>query len=302
MNLSKNGIAINKKNLMICTVATTFLTGQLVSQDRLPEIDVTPLSASLYKFSCGVNNWLASVGPDGVLLSDTGPELYAEALESELKKLESDDVTFIINTHWHHDHTSGNLLLGKEATIIAHNSVREDLAIRKEIALFGESFNAYPEYAWPNLTFDTGLKIYFNGEEITIRHLPRGHTGGDAVVYFKNAGVIHVGDMITMGHFPAIECENGGDVDHLVENLEIIISEMSPDTKIITGHLRDANQQDMIEYCNMIRSTIEVVKNEMKTGASLKDMQEKEILRDWSGWGEHITCDMWIATIYECLK
>jgi cyclase len=302
MNRNKEGIAIKSKNVMMFVVVSALITGLSFSQNKLPEIDVRALSSNLYRFSCGVNNWIVLVGPDGVLLSDSAPEIYAEAMKSELKKLGNDDVNFIINTHWHHDHTGGNLLFGRDATIIAHNRVREDLAIRKQISLFDEFYKAYPEYALPNLTFTTSLKIYFNGEVITIKHFPGGHTGGDAVVYFKNANVIHVGDMIVMNHFPSIDFDNGGDVEQLVANLRIIISEMSPDTRIISGHLRDANKQNLIGYCDMILSTTEIVKGEMEIGASLKDMLEKEILKDWKDWGKHITCDMWIETIYECMK
>ena len=283
-------------------VVSTLITGLSFSQNKLPEIDVSALSSNLYRFSCGVNNWIVLIGPDGVLLSDSAPDIYAEAMKSELKKLGNDDVKFIINTHWHHDHTGGNLLFGRDATIIAHSSVREDLAIRKQISLFDEFYKAYPDYALPNIAFTTDLKIYFNGEEITIKHFPNGHTGGDAVVYFKNADVIHLGDMVVIDHFPSIDFDNSGDVEQLVENLKIIISEMSSDTRIITGHLNDANKQNLIEYCNMMQSTIEIVKAKMKMGASLKDMKEKEILKDWNDWGKHITCDMWIETIYECMK
>jgi glyoxylase-like metal-dependent hydrolase (beta-lactamase superfamily II) len=245
--------------LLFLIVVETLIAGPSFSQDNLPEIDVRALSPNLYRFSCGVNNWVVLVGPEGVLLSDSAPEIYSETMRSELKKLGSDDVRFIINTHWHHDHTGGNLLFGKDATIIAHHSVKEDLAKRKHISLFEEFFNAYPDYALPNLTFTTGLKIYFNGEEITVKHLPNGHTGGDAVVYFKNADVIHVGDMIVMNHFPSVDYDNGGDVVQLVENLKGIISELSSDTRIISGHLRDPTKQNMMEYCDMMLSTIEIV-------------------------------------------
>jgi hypothetical protein len=113
------------------------------------------------------------------------PTIYAQALKPELKKLGSDDVRIIINTHWHHDLTGGNLFFGRVALVIVHHSVRKDLAMRKHISLFDEYFEPYPDYALPDLTFSTGMKIYLNGEEITIRHFPGGHTVGDAVVYFK---------------------------------------------------------------------------------------------------------------------
>lgn len=293
---------MKSKNIMMFAVSFALFAGLSFSQNKLPEIDVRPLSSNLYRFSCGVNNWIVLAGPDGVLLSDSAPEIYAEAMRLELKKLGNDNIKFIINTHWHHDHTGGNLHFGKNAIIIAHKNVREDLAIRKQISLFDEFYKAYPVYALPNLTFTTSLQIYFNGEIITVKHFPSGHTRSDAVVYFKNADLIHVGDMFVMNHFPFIDFEDGGDVLQLVENLKIIISEMSNDTRIISGHLQDANKQNLIEYCDMIVSTTEIVKREMKMGTSLKEMVEKKILKNWKDLGGHITCDMWIETIYECIK
>jgi cyclase len=290
------------KNRILFTVVLCFITGFAFSQNKLPEIEVKTLSSNLYKFSCSVNNWLVLTGPDGVLLSDSAPEMYGEAMKLQLRKLGIDDVKIIINTHWHHDHTGGNLLFGRDATVIAHHSVREDLAARKHISLFDEYFEAFPDHALPDLTFSAGMKIYFNEEEITIKHFPNGHTAGDAVVHFKNADVVHVGDLIVMDQFPPIDIDNGGDVEKLIENLKIIISEISSDTKIVSGHLRDATKQDMIEYCDMLLATVEIVKEEMKLGAGLKEMQEKEILRDWENWGKHITCDKWIETIYRCLS
>lgn len=284
------------------TAVLCFITGLAFFQNNPPKIEVKALSSNLYKFSCGVNNWLVLAGPDGVLLSDSAPEIYAEAMKLQLKKLGTDDVKIIINTHWHHDHTGGNLLFGRGAIIIAHQSVREDLAVKKHVALFDEYFEAYPDYALPNLTFSTGVKIYFNDEEIEIRRFPRGHTGGDAVVYFKNANVIHVGDIIIMDQFPPIDIENGGNVEQLIENLRIIISEISLDTKIVSGHLQGATRQDMIGYYDMLLGTVEIVKEEMKRGAGLKEMQEKGILRDWESYGKHITCDIWIETVYRCLS
>jgi len=290
------------KNRILFTVVLCFINRFSFSQNKLPEIEVKALSSKLYKFSCGVNNWLVLTGPDGVLLSDSAPETYAEAMKLQLRRLGTDDVKIIINTHWHHDHTGGNLLFGKGATIIAHHSVREDLAMKKHVSIFDEYFEAYPNYALPNLTFSTGVKIYFNEEEIEIKNFSNGHTGADAVTYFKNANVIHVGDLAVMDHFPPIDIDNGGDVEQLIDNLRIIISGISSDTKIVTGHLRDATKQDLIAYCDMLLTTVEIVKEKMKMGAGLKELQEKEILRDWENWGKHITCDMWIETIYRCLS
>jgi cyclase len=292
---------MKRKNVILLTVVAVLITGFSFSQDKFPEIDVRALSPNLYRFSCGVNNWLVLIGPDSVLLSDSAPEIFAEAMKSELKKLGNDDVKFIINTHWHHDHTGGNLIFGEDAIIIAHHTVRKHLLEKQEISLFGEKFKAYPEYACPDLTFHSGLKICFNGEEIDVIHMPNGHTEGDAVVYFRNAKVLHIGDLYVSDHFPSVDYEHGGNVEQLAENLKKIIVMVPSDVKVVSGHLSDATIEDLKTYHNMIIITMEIVRNEMKRGKSLEDMKKNEILREWRDWGKHVTCDMWIETIYHSL-
>jgi cyclase len=292
---------MKRKNVMMFTVVSALITGLSFSQTKLPEIDVRALSPNLYRFSCGVNNWIVVIGPDGVLLSDSAPEIYAEAMKSKLKKLGNDDVKFIINTHWHHDHTGGNLLFGKEAIIIAHQNVRDQLLKKQEISLFSEKFKAYPEYACPNLMFSSGIKIYFNGEEIEVIHMPNGHTAGDAVVYFRNANVLHIGDLYVSGHFPSVDYEHGGNVKQLAENLKTIIAMMPSDVTIISGHLQDGSLEDLKQYHNMLISTLEIVNEAIQKGRNLEEMKKAQILNEWEDWGKHVTCDMWIETIYRCL-
>ncbi len=292
---------MKRKNIILLIVVAVLINGLSFSQDKFPEIDVRALSPNLYRFSCGVNNWLVLVGSDGVLLSDSAPEIFTEAMKSELQKLGNDDVKFIINTHWHHDHTGGNVLFGEDAIIIAHHTVREHLLQKQEISLFGEKFKAYPEYACPDLTFYSGLKICFNNEEIDVIHMPNGHTVGDAVVYFRNAKVLHIGDLYVSGHFPSVDYEHGGNVEQHAENLKKIITMVPSDVKVVSGHLSDATIEDLKTYHNMIITTLEIVRNEMRKGKSLEDMKKYEILRDWEDWDKHVTCDMWIETIYHCL-
>ena len=267
-----------------------------------PEIEVKKLFNNLYKMRSGVNNLIVMVGPDGILLCDSGAEGLAELMKSELQKLGGDKIKFIINTHWHHDHCGGNLLFGKEATIIAHHSVRQTLSKKQEISLFGENFEAFPEYALPNLTFSSGLRINFAGEEIQIIHMPGGHTEGDAVVYFKNAKILHIGDLYIEGHFPPVDYDHGGDVEQLAENLLDIIEMVPQDVRIISAHLGEGDTKTLKAYHEMLISTIEIVRAAMKEGRSLEDMQRKKILEEWEDWGTHVTCDMWIKTIFRCLE
>lgn len=292
------------KNIQISILSILIiilLSGFSYCQDSIPEIDIRPLSINLYRFSRGVNNWLALIGPDGVLLSDSGPESYAKATKVNLKRLGSNDVKYIINTHWHHDHTGGNLLFGDGATIIAHKNVSSQLSTKQKITFFNESFDAYPAYACPNLLFSTRLKIYFNNEEIEIIHLPNGHTDGDVVVYFKNANVLHISDLYISGQFPAIDYEHGGNVEQLAKNLSWIIKNMPLDVTIISGHLQDASIEDLNDFQKMLISTNNIVKSEIQRGRTLEEMKNAHILAEWITWGMHVSCDMWIEIIYHCM-
>lgn len=292
---------MKNSSLLIIILPLIFFCVNIYSQNELPDIETIKLSNNLYKFHYGVNNWLVLIGPDGILLSDSAPEKYAEAMESEIKRLGGGKVRYIINTHWHHDHTGGNLLFGKGAKIIAHHSVRDHLLEKQVISLFDEKFKAFPEYACPDLLFTSGLKIYFNREEIDVIQLPGGHTAGDAIVYFKKANVLHIGDLYISRHFPAIDYEHGGDVEKLVENFQDIINMMPSDIRIVSGHLSDATIDDVKKYVEMLSSTLKIVKDEMEKGMPIVDMKKKSILKDWENWGKHVTTEMWIETIYQSL-
>ena len=273
-----------------------------MTQGECSSIEVTELYRNLYKMRAGINNWIVMVSPKGVLLCDNGPERLSEAIKSELHKLGNDNIRFIINTHWHHDHCGGNLVFGKEAIIIAHESVRQTLSEEQEVSLFGESFQAFPKDALPELTFSSSFHIDFDGEEIAMIHMPNGHTKGDVIVYFKNANILHIGDLYIAGHFPPIDYDHGGDVEQFADNLLKIIEKMPKDVRIISGHLEDGDLPALKAYHKMVISTIGIVRMAIEDGKSLEDMKRAGILDEWDAWGKHLTCEMWIETIFHCLK
>lgn len=265
------------------------------------EIRVEKIGARLFKMSYKVNNWIALIGPDGVLLSDAAPEFLAQSIKKKLVELGNGKVKYIINTHWHHDHTGANLLFGKAAIVVAHHSVRCHLAEKQEISLFEETFEAYPEDALPDITFSTSLKIHFNGEEIDMISLPGGHSQGDVVVYFKHSNVLHVGDLYIADNFPPIDYDHGGDVQQFAKNLETIMQMFPANVKIVSGHLQDATIKNLSIYHHIITTTTNIIREELKNGRSLGEMQKANILKDWEAWGKHVSCSLWIKTIFHSL-
>lgn len=293
-----------KKNVIFTLlILTIFCINLEATQTKSTErkFEVKKLGNNLYKLFIFPVSVVASVGPDGVLLSDAAYESTAQMLLFELKKLGNNNIKFIINTHWHHDHTGGNKIFGKEAVIIAHYNVTSCLS--KDQILFGEIYKAYPEYARPDVTFDGKLKIYFNNSIIEIIPLPGGHTQGDVIVYFRNSNVLHIGDIIFADMFPVIELENGASIKQLTENLQKIIEIMPAKVKIIPGHGRDYTIEDLKKYRRMIFKTIDIVKEEMLKGKSLEEMKKENILKDWENWGiGPIKCNDWVEMIYKSLS
>lgn len=265
--------------------------------------EVTELSQNLYKIRFGLINLVASVGPDGVLLSDTGFVRMAEKIRAELKKLGSDDVKIVINTHWHSDHTDGNKEFGKEATVIAHHNVRRLLSQKQMSEYWGEEHDPLPGYARPNLAFSETLNIHFNGEDIELTHFPTSHSDGDIIVHFKKAGVVHMGDLLFSDGFPAIDFENGGNAAVWAKTLGEIIEMMPKDVKLVAGHGRDYRLEDLIKYHNMVQSTVGIIQGEMKKGKNLAEIKNAGVLRDWEKWGEAIfPSDKWIEMVFYSLK
>ncbi len=265
--------------------------------------EVTQLSQNLYKIRFGLINLVASVGPDGVLLSDTGFERMAGEIKAELKKLGREDVKIVINTHWHSDHTDGNKVFGEEATIVAHRNVRKLLSEKQASIYWDEEHDPLPEYARPHLTFSDKLNIHFNEEDIELSYFPDGHSDGDVIVHFKKAGVVHLGDLLFSDGFPAIDFENRGNALVWAKNLKKIIKMMPADVKFIAGHGRDYTIKDLKKYHHMMKSTVEIVHNEMEKGKNLEEMKNAGLLKDWEEWGEAIfPCDKWIEMVYHSLK
>lgn len=248
-----------------------FLSTSFFSQ---VDIQVTSLGKNLYKLDISGVSSVASIGSDGVLLSDTGFERAGQSLQSTLKQLGGNDIKYIINTHWHADHCGGNKVLAKEkdVVIIAHQNVKKTRSEDQVLTVFWqEEHKALPDYALPNLTFSKKLTLFFNDEQIEIIHLPNGHTDGDAVVYFKNTNVLHMGDLLFSDGFPAINFEHGGNAKQWAENLQTIIDMVPPDTKLIAGHGRDYNIEDLKKYKKMLLSTERIVEKALNQGWSLSE-------------------------------
>ncbi|ROS01129.1 glyoxylase-like metal-dependent hydrolase (beta-lactamase superfamily II) [Sinobacterium caligoides] len=242
-------------------------------------------------------------GDDGLLLVDDDYKEMSSALKKQLAKHGGiDAIKYIINTHWHGDHSGGNLLLGKHATIVAHDNVRKRLLTKHEIKLFKMSSPAYPKDALPSITYQRDMRLYINDEQVTLVHFANGHTDGDSVVFFKQANVVHMGDHYFSGFFPFVDIDSGGNVVSMTENIASVLNRIDDDTKVIPGHGPLSSKQDLRNYHEMLQNTrieVEAMKN---NGMSLADIQQQGLNQRWRIWGKgFIDEPTWISFVYNSL-
>ena len=261
------------------------------------EIKATHVKGNIYMLNGTGGNVGVSLGEDGVLIVDDKFAPLAEKIRAALKSVGGGDLKFILNTHWHGDHTGGNVVFGPEAPIIAHTNVRKRLT--GELAAAVRNAQPAPKDAWPVVTFDESLSVHFNGEEIKATHLPRGHTDGDSVIFFTQSNVVHMGDHFFAGRFPFVDLGSGGDVEGLKNNIGSIISKLPADMTIIPGHGPISKLDDLKTYHRMLVETTERVQAAMRAGKSLAQIKAEGPADEWKDWGAgFINADRWIETIH----
>jgi cyclase len=210
---------------------------------------------------------------------------------------------FILNTHWHGDHTGGNVVFGPEAPIIAHDNVRKRLATEQKLEVFKMTTPASPKEALPVITFDQSLSVHFNGEDIRAIHFPHGHTDGDSVIFFTNSNVVHLGDDFFAGRFPFVDLESGGSVEGLIKNIGELITKIPPTAKLIPGHGPISTLDDLKNYHRMLVQTTDIVRQKIAAGKTLDQIKTEGLPDEWKPWGTgFIKTDLWIETIYKSIS
>jgi glyoxylase-like metal-dependent hydrolase (beta-lactamase superfamily II) len=266
------------------------------------EIKATKISGNVYMLEGSGGNIGVSVGPDGILIVDDQFAPLADKIRAALKGLNQGKLRFILNTHWHGDHTGGNVVFGPEAPIIAHDNVRKRLATEQKSEVFKRTTPASPKEALPVITFDQSLSVHFNGEEIRVIHFPHGHTDGDSVIFFTNSNVVHLGDDFFAGRFPFVDLESGGSVEGLIKNIGELIAKIPPTAKLIPGHGPISTLDDLKNYHRMLVQTTDIVRQKITGGKTLDQIKSEGLPDEWKPWGTgFIKTDLWIETIYKSL-
>ena len=220
-----------------------------------------------------------SVGDDGVLLIDSQfKQLTDKILSAINNRITDKPVKFLINTHWHQDHTGGNENFVKNgAIIIAHENVRERLNAEQFVDFLNKTFEASPLNALPTITYNDSITFYFNEDKIDVYHLPHAHTDGDSIIYFNKRNIIHTGDIYVNGRYPFIDHSSGGSIDGIITGIEKIISIIDNETKIIPGHGLLSNIGELQDYLIMLKDLRQQVLTMVNNGATLNEIIKSDI-------------------------
>lgn len=242
-----------------------------------------------------------SVGEDGVLIVDDQLTPMNDKIKAALAALSKEKPAFILNTHWHGDHTGNNANFADQGTIISHHNARKRLMAEQQ-NFFGHS-PAQVKKAWPIITFDQSLNIHFNNEDIKFIHYANGHTDGDGIVYFSQSNVAHLGDHFFNGVFPFVDLDTGGNVFTLTSNVAKIIETLPDDVLIIPGHGPMSDLDGLKAYHQMLVETTEFVKALAEQGKSLEDIQMMGLADKYTPLGAgFINEGNWIKLIFNSIK
>lgn len=291
------------KKFLVLTLLLVFAAAAHAQTDfSKVQMKATKVNGNVYMLEGAGGNIGVSVGDDGLLIVDDQFAPLADKIRAALKGLADKKLHFILNTHWHGDHTGGNVAFGPEATIIAHDNVRKRLATEQKSEVFKSTTPPSPKEALPVITFNQSLSVHFNGEEIRAIHYPQGHTDGDSVIFFSASNVVHLGDDFFAGRFPFVDLESGGTVEGLTRNIGEIIAKIPEGAKLIPGHGPISTVDDLKSYHRMLQQTTEIVRQKIAGGKTLDQIKSEGLPAEWAPWGTgFIKTDRWVETIYKSL-
>jgi glyoxylase-like metal-dependent hydrolase (beta-lactamase superfamily II) len=291
-----------------CSMCLLLLTALAAAQEQdfsKVQIKVTKVAGCVYMLEGAGGNIGASVGEDGIVIVDDQYAPLADKIQAALKGITDKPVRFVINTHYHGDHTGGNAYFQKQAPIIAQDNVRKRLE-SGGTAGNGSSIRMEnkpaPAGALPIITFDHDVTVHLNGEDIRALHFPAGHTDGDSIIFFPKSNVVHMGDDFVTYGFPFIDVSSGGSIDGMIAAVEKVTGELPPDVKVIPGHGPLSNMTDMRNYLDMLKGTRAAVQKALDAHQSLDQMKQAKILEPWKKYsGDFVNQDVFIETLYNSL-
>lgn len=290
------------RSASLCTIGISLFVSVATAQQDFSKVEIkaTKVAGNIYMLEGSGGNIGVCAGEDGIVIVDDQYAPLANKIKEALKGISDKPLKFVINTHFHGDHTGGNPEFGREATIIAHENVRKRLEQGGPPP--GGSKPA-PKEALPVITFNDKTSVHVNEEEIRAVHFPHGHTDGDSVIFFAKANVVHMGDDFVTYGFPFVDVKSGGSVSGMIAGDEIVLSMLPPDVKIIPGHGPLSTRDDLRKFIDLLKDTRGLVADGMKQGKTVQQLKDEHVLAKYESLGKgFIKTDGWIDTLYNDVK
>jgi len=271
--------------VVILLLAGSYSEGQDFSSVR---VAATKVSGNVYMLTGAGGNIGISAGKDCVFMIDASYASLTGKIKTAIGTFSSEPIRFVVTTHWHQDHTSGNDNLAREgAMMVAHENVRKRLGSEQFMEFFNAKVPAMPESALPVITFSRDISFHLNEDDILIFHVAPAHTDGDAIVHFRRSGVIHTGDLYFNGLYPFIDLSAGGSVDGVIAAIKQSIDLCDSNTKVIPGHGPLSDKAGLEAYLKMLVVIRDKIDSEIKAGKTLDEVIAIKPTRDFDPiWGK----------------
>jgi glyoxylase-like metal-dependent hydrolase (beta-lactamase superfamily II) len=298
------------RQLLVFVAATSLAAPPCSAQDEWDavEIGIQEVASGVYMLTGRGGNIGLSVGEDGAFVIDDQYAPLTEKILAAIGTVTDEPVRFVLNTHWHGDHTGGNENLGEAgALLVAHENVRSRLSMDQILERVGRPVTeepAAPEGAWPVVTFTRDVTFHLNGDDLHAFHVERAHTDGDAIVHFRRANVVHMGDTFFRGRFPFIDTATGGSIDGLITAAGRALAVMDAETRIIPGHGPLSGREDLREYRDALKAMRDRIAALVSEGRSLDEIRRARPLRGFAErWGQNEAAEhSFTETIYVSLR
>jgi cyclase len=267
-------------------------------------IQVVPVAGSVSMLVGRGGNIGVAVGEDAVFLVDDQFAPLTRKIIDAVRTITDKPIKFLLNTHWHGDHTGGNENFGKAGVVIvAHDNVRQRMSVEQFLARFNQRVPPSPRAALPVITFAQMVTFHINDDDIHAIHVANAHTDGDVVVHWSKSNVMHLGDTYFNGGYPFIDLGSGGSIDGVIAAVTTALGYANDGTKIIPGHGPLASRADLAAYRDMLVGTRAAVARLVKEGKSSEQAVAAKPLAQWDGkWGNgFIKSDVMVATLHESL-
>ena len=287
--------------------AIAFLTSPGFAQQDFSKVEIKAekLTASIYMLTGAGGNIGLSIGDDAVFVIDDQFAPLTPKIQAAIAKLTNKPVKFVVNTHWHVDHTGGNENLGKAgAVIVAHENVRKRMSAEQLSGFLSMQIKPSPPAALPVITFTSDVTFHLNGDEVYVFHVANAHTDGDAIVHFRKSNVFHLGDLFFNKLYPFIDTSSGGAVDGVVAAVDRVLNIANDDSRIIPGHGPLATKADLKNYRDMLATVSARIKAQIKQGRKLEDAIASKPTAEFDAvWGKgFMTADRFVGMLWQNLQ